>query len=80
MIRFAIEKRRHTYSFGRSTADNGIHEYKRRWGTTDTVVYWNYDQPQGGGIRDAGFLQKVWRLLPLSLANFLGPYIVKRIY
>ena len=80
MISFAVSNSGRTYSFGRSTAGSGVYEFKRRWGTEDTVVYWNYDKPMKLDIRKAAFLSKIWKAFPLPLANFLGPIISKRIY
>ncbi len=80
MISFALLNSGRTYSFGRSTAGSGVHEFKRRWGTEDTFVYWNYDTPLKLDVRKAAFLSKIWKVFPLPLANFLGPLISKRIY
>ncbi len=80
MIDFAIRHGGHTYSFGRSSAGSGVHEFKRRWGTEETPIYWNYDSPVKMDLRKAEFLSKVWKLLPLSLANLMGPLVAGRIY
>jgi hypothetical protein len=80
MIKFAISVSGHTYSFGRSTSGSGVHEFKRRWGTEETVVYWNYDKPGGVDLRKAEFMQKIWKLLPLPVANTIGPYFAKIFY
>jgi len=80
MIQFAIQQGGHTYSFGRSSSGSGVHEYKRRWNTEDSIVYWNYDQEGKMDLRKAGFLTQLWKLLPLPLANSLGPLLSARIY
>ena len=80
MIRFALELGGHTYSFGRSTSGSGVHEFKRRWKTEETIFYWNYDKPLKLDLRKAEFLARIWRLFPLPLANCLGPVIGKGIY
>jgi hypothetical protein len=80
MIRFALKHKGHTYSFGRSTSGSGVHEFKRRWKTEETTIFWNYDKPLKLDFRKAEFLTRIWRLLPLSVANSLGPVVGKGIY
>lgn len=80
MIRFALKQGGHTYSFGRSTSGSGVHEFKRRWKTEETTIFWNYDKPLKLDLRKADFLTRIWRLLPLSVANCLGPVVGKGIY
>jgi len=80
MIGIAIADGAHTYSFGRSTAGSGVHEFKRRWNSNETVIYWNYDKPVTSDLRKAGFLSQLWKYLPLRVANRLGPLIAGRIY
>lgn len=80
MIRYSVQQQGHTYSFGRSSAGSGVHEFKRRWKTEETIIYWNYDKPLKHDMRKAEFLSKIWRLLPLKVANILGPVAGKWIY
>ena len=80
MIQIAIRDGGHTYSFGRSTAGSGVHEFKRRWSTVETVIYWNYDQAIKTDFRKAEFLSHLWKYLPLQVANRLGPLVSGRIY
>lgn len=80
MISFAIKQGGHTYSFGRSTMGSGVYEFKRRWGTEETIICWNYDKPVKMDIRKAEFLAKIWKLLPLGIANWIGPFIARKIY
>lgn len=80
MIRFALQQQGHTYSFGRSTSGSGVHEFKRRWKTQETTIYWNYDKPLKLDLRKAEFLTRIWRFLPLPLANWLGPLVGRGIY
>ncbi len=80
MIRFALKQGGHTYSFGRSTSGSGVHEFKRRWKTEETTIFWNYNKPLKLDLRKAEFLTRIWRLLPLSVANCLGPVVGRGIY
>jgi hypothetical protein len=75
MIAFSIQQCGHTYSFGRSSVGSGVHEFKRRWRTEETIVYWNYDKPVKMDLRKAEVLVHVWKRLPLFVANLLGPFV-----
>ena len=80
MIGLAVQEGGHTYSFGRSTAGSGVHEFKRRWNTNETIVYWNYDKPVTSALRKAGFLSQLWKYLPLRIANAVGPLGSGKVY
>jgi len=80
MIKIAIQDGAHTYSFGRSSSGSGVHEFKRRWNTEETILYWNYEQAIKTDLRKAEFLSQLWKFLPLQVANRLGPCVSGRIY
>ena len=80
MIVIAINEGGHTYSFGRSSIGSGVHEFKRRWNSNETVMYWNYDKPISSDLRKAGLLSQLWKYLPLRIANALGPLVSGRVY
>lgn len=72
------------FNFGRCTPGSGTHRFKRQWGPTRDEQLWWY---QHGPGREAGTPSpehgayslgpRVWRHLPLPLANAVGPRIVK---
>jgi FemAB-related protein (PEP-CTERM system-associated) len=73
------------YNFGRCTPGSGIHEFKRRWGTQDAELWW-YQYSERGAVntpapsdRTYAWGPRLWRHLPLSVANRLGPRIVQSI-
>lgn len=80
MIQNAIHHKMKIYSFGRSTKNSGVHQYKKQWGTYDQQIYWNYSHPKKWNIRDLYWIKHLWKLLPLFIANWIGPWIAKRIY
>ena len=80
MIRYAAAHQGHTYSFGRSTVNSGVHTYKQRWGTSEIQTFWNTDTEVFAGLRKWNFLPRLWKVLPLSMANQLGPQISRYIY
>jgi FemAB-related protein (PEP-CTERM system-associated) len=84
-IEKAAEEGLQTFNFGRCTPDGGTHRFKLQWGGRDETLWW-YHRPSDGDAStpnpDEGALSlgpKVWRKLPLSVANRVGPRIVRLI-
>ena len=74
-----------TFNFGRCTPDSGTHRFKRQWGGRDEPLWW-YQWSAGGTAAtpspDNGAYAwgpRIWRHLPLGLANRLGPMVVRGI-
>jgi FemAB-related protein (PEP-CTERM system-associated) len=73
------------FDFGRCTAGSGTHRFKAQWGGRDVPLWWYQYGPRAGGgtpSPEAGVYAlgpKMWSRLPLSLANAMGPSIVKYI-
>ena len=71
------------FNFGRCTPGGGTHHFKRQWGGTDLPLPWCQYAP--GGVtatpspNDPAFSwgPRLWRRLPLPLANRLGPRLVR---
>ncbi len=81
-----------TFDFGRSTPNEGTYRFKKQWGAKPNKLYWYtlaktaQKMPsfspesiscQQGKLRH--IIEKTWKILPLSLANWLGPHIRKYI-
>ncbi|HEY2806658.1 MAG TPA: FemAB family XrtA/PEP-CTERM system-associated protein [Gemmatimonadales bacterium] len=72
------------FNFGRCTPDSGTHRFKLQWGSRDEPLFW-YQSASGKSATpspDDGAYSlgpKVWKHLPLPLANLLGPWIVRSI-
>ncbi len=79
MIAFAKKSNAVYYSFGRSTRNSSVHDYKRQFDGEEIALYWSYSRKRKN-LRDNKFLYKLWKLVPYGLTKILGPYIVKRIY
>jgi FemAB-related protein (PEP-CTERM system-associated) len=73
------------FNFGRCTEGSPTHRFKQQWGALDEPLYW-----YGSGARGETAMPKqssgkfalasrVWTRLPLSIANRLGPMIVRYI-
>lgn len=75
------------FNFGRCTPDSGTHRFKRQWGSRDEQLYWYQWSPVGRERTstpnpDQGMLSigpRLWRRLPLSIANWIGPRVVRGI-
>ena len=71
------------FNFGRCTPAGGTHHFKRQWGGRDVPLPWR--QFSTGAVKappspdDAAFSwgPRLWRWLPLSIANRLGPRLVR---
>ncbi len=80
MIHYSIRQKCRFYSFGRSTCNSGVHRFKQQWHTQDIPLYWNYSHSPKLNIRKVQMLKTLWKLLPLPIARFIGPFFAKRIY
>lgn len=84
VIRFAIAQGTRIFDFGRSTPGEGTFNFKKQWGARPTQLYWQYLLREGEALPDVNpanpryrLAIQAWQRLPLALANFLGPYIVR---
>lgn len=79
-----IEEGCRTFNFGRCTPGSGTHRFKSQWGSRDEQLHW-YQHGEGADATPSpdddayAWGPKVWRKLPLPVANLLGPRIVKYI-
>ena len=86
ILKFAIENNYATFDFGRSSKDAGTFKFKKQWGAVEKQLYWYYQlsgkenmpslNPNNKKFKKAIF---IWQKLPLCIANFLGPPIVKNL-
>jgi lipid II:glycine glycyltransferase (peptidoglycan interpeptide bridge formation enzyme) len=78
-----IDDGAHVFDFGRCTPGGGTHRFKAQWGGRDEQLWWYQHGPKSGGgtpSPDSGPFSlgpRVWRKLPVPVANLLGPRIVK---
>ena len=71
------------FNFGRCTPGGGTHQFKQQWGGSDVPLRWCQYAP--GGLKatpspdDPAFSwgPRLWRRLPLPIANRLGPRLVR---
>lgn len=78
-----IDRGVRVFNFGRCTPGGGTHHFKQQWGGADVPLPWS--QYAAGSVKappspDDPALSlgpRVWRHLPLSIANLLGPRVVR---
>jgi FemAB-related protein (PEP-CTERM system-associated) len=80
----AITKGAHVFDFGRSTVNEGTYNFKKQWGSQPAPLHWaTYKNGVQQDVLDIGksklreLVEQIWRKLPLSLVNFVGPRIRK---
>lgn len=81
----AAERGLRTFNFGRCTPGGGTHRFKLQWGGRDETLWWYHREEDADASTpspDDGALSlgpRVWRKLPLPVANLVGPRVVRLI-
>jgi FemAB-related protein (PEP-CTERM system-associated) len=72
------------FDFGRSKDGTGAYKFKKNWGFEPAALNYEFYLEEGQEIPEINPLNpkyqlmiKVWRKLPLPIANFIGPFISK---
>lgn len=86
LMRRACERGIRIFDYGRSKRGTGPFDFKRNWGFEPQPLYYEYQLHRGWAVPDHNPLNpkyqlfiKAWQKLPLPLANFIGPHIVKNL-
>jgi FemAB-related protein (PEP-CTERM system-associated) len=84
MRRAGAERGARLFDFGRSKSGTGAHDFKQHWGFTPEPLHYAYQLREGAQLAEHNptnpkyqLMIKAWRRLPLPVANFLGPHIVR---
>jgi FemAB-related protein (PEP-CTERM system-associated) len=84
MIKDACERGFSRYHLGRSTAESGAEDFKKKWNAHIEQLYWYFDRPDGGAMPELNVSNpkyqaaiKAWRRLPMPLLRVLGPRIAR---
>jgi len=80
MIKYAINNHYKYFSFGRSSKNSNTLHFKKHWKPIEKQLYFNLSQPKTIDVKKLKFLSNIWRKMPLTLANIIGPYFSKNIY
>jgi FemAB-related protein (PEP-CTERM system-associated) len=86
MIRDACQRGCRSFHLGRSTADSGGEEFKRRWNASAKQLYWYFYRPNGGqmpqlNVDNPRYRAAIaaWRRSPRWLVRSLGPMVARAI-
>jgi serine/alanine adding enzyme len=86
ILSYAIEAGCTEFDFGRSTIDEGTYRFKKQWKSEPQQCYWYHWVPEGGELPNLSpsnakfdLAIKMWKKLPLPIANTLGPLLVKNL-
>lgn len=87
MLERAVKDGMRQFDFGRSTPGAGTHQFKRQWGAREIPLHWEYAVVgRGRTLPDTSAANPsfsraiaIWKRLPLPVANFFGPWIVRDI-
>lgn len=86
ILSYAIEIGCNEFDFGRSTIDEGTYRFKKQWKSEPQQCYWYHWVPEGGELPNLSpsnakfdLAIKIWKKLPLKVANTLGPLLVKNL-
>lgn len=86
LMRRAKERGYKLFDFGRSKVGTGPYNFKKNWGFSPQPVTHAFFLPKGGETPNTNptnpkyeLLIKAWQRMPLSVANLLGPHIVRGI-
>lgn len=86
LMRRACARGYKVFDFGRSKLGTGAFDFKKNWGFQPTALHYEYKLQKSTSVPDNNPLNpkyqlfiKMWQRMPISLANFLGPHIVKNL-
>ena len=86
MMQFGIRSGFRIFDFGRSTVDSGPYRFKKQWGAEPTDLAWHYILTRPGELPQINpdnpkfrFAVNLWQRLPVAVANYLGPRVVKHL-
>jgi FemAB-related protein (PEP-CTERM system-associated) len=81
----SIERGQRCFDFGRSSPESGTYRFKQQWGAQPVETVWQYYLRRGSlqdmrpDNRKYRSLIRIWRHLPVAVARWLGPRIVRGI-
>jgi FemAB-related protein (PEP-CTERM system-associated) len=86
LLEWAITNGFSRADFGRCTKGSGVYEFKKHWNSVERPLHWYYWLAPGTPVPELRpdnpryrVATKMWKHLPLGIANLLGPRIVRSI-
>lgn len=84
LMRHAVSRGIKIFDYGRSKVDTGPYAFKKNWGFEPQALHYEYrlykrDQVPANNPSNPKYklMIEAWRRLPLPVANWLGPHIVR---
>ena len=84
LMQRACEQGFQTFDFGRSKQGTGSYSFKKNWGFEPTPLHYQFQLYKSKRIpqnnpsnRKYKLMIEAWRRLPIGIANYIGPYIVR---
>lgn len=84
LMRRACAREYKIFDFGRSKIGTGAYDFKKNWGFAPQPLHYAYQLHRADTVPDTNPLNpkyqlfiKLWRRMPLAMANAIGPHIVK---
>ena len=84
LMRDAVQRGYKVFDYGRSKRGTGSFDFKKNWGFEPQPLQYEYLLVRGTRVPEVNplnpkyqLLINVWKRIPLSLANLIGPHIVK---
>lgn len=85
-LKLSIENSYKFFDFGRSSYESGTYRFKKQWGAKPVQMHWHYWLKEGGEVPMLNpanpkyrMAINAWKRLPLPVANFIGPMLVKNL-
>jgi len=86
VLKYAVREGYKIFDFGRTSKDSGPYRFKKQWGAEPQSLTWHYILNEGDELPRINpdnpkyrFAVNIWRRLPVPIANFLGPRVVKHL-
>ncbi len=86
LMQHAVRRGARLFDYGRSKLGTGPYNFKKNWGFTPQPLSYEFQLLAGDGVPQHNpnnpkyqLMIRAWRKLPLSVANRLGPLIVKNL-
>lgn len=86
LMRRACERGIKVFDYGRSKRGTGTFDFKKNWGFEPQPLHYEYQLHRAKHVPDTNPLNpkyqlfiKLWQKLPLPVANWIGPHIVKNL-
>ncbi len=86
VMRLAVERGVRLFDFGRSKKGTGSWDFKHNWGFEPQPLHYGYHLVRAAAVPEHNpnnpkykLFIKAWQRMPLPLANFIGPSIIRQL-